>query len=214
MAQHLPSFEKVEYGAGIGHTADKCVRCRQPLNGRFYLFNGEPLCELCAHAAADAPAEGGDAAFLQAMLTGLGAAVAGCILYAAVEVITGWTIGYVALAVGWLVGKAIKLGSGGMGGRRYQIVAAIYTYCSVSFANLLVTLHAMRGVQIVFGERFFVLAARYGLLSPFIELRHGVSGIIGLFILFIAIRAAWTMTAGSEFRLTGPHDAIDVVPTT
>jgi hypothetical protein len=210
MVNDLPSFERAEYGAGSGVCAEQCVRCRQRFTDRFFLLNGQPLCELCANAAVLAPAEGGDAAFLKAILVGLVAAVVGCVVYAVVEVLTGWTIGYVALAVGWLVGKGMKLASEGRGGRRYQVVAAGLTYCSVSFANLLVILHALRGRQIVVGERFVMLAAKYGLMSPFVDLRTGVSGIIGLFILFIGIRAAWALTAGSEYRITGPHEVTGV----
>jgi hypothetical protein len=207
MATDLPSFAKVEYGTGSSVATGQCARCRMILTDRFFLLNGQPLCELCAHAAVAAPAEGGDAAFLQAMLLGLGAAIMGSILYATVEVGTGWTIGYVALAVGWLVGKGMKLGSGGRGGRRYQVVAAVLTYCSVSCANLIVILWGLRGREFVVNEQFVVLATRFGLLSPFVELRTGFSGIIGLFILFIGIRAAWGMTAGSEYRISGPHPA-------
>jgi hypothetical protein len=43
-------------------------------------------------------------------------------------------IGYLAIGVGYLVGKAMKLGSGGRGGRAYQIAAALLTYAAVSIA--------------------------------------------------------------------------------
>jgi hypothetical protein len=43
-------------------------------------------------------------------------------------------IGYVSLAVGWMVGKAMMKGSGGLGGRRYQIAAVLFTYAAVSVA--------------------------------------------------------------------------------
>jgi hypothetical protein len=210
MATDLPSFEKAEYGTGSSLVPEQCIRCQQKLTDQFYMLNGQPLCELCAHAAILAPAEGGDAAFLQSMFLGVSAAVLGSILYAAVEIGTGWTIGYVALAVGWLVGKGMKRGSGGRGGRRYQIAAVALTYCSVSCANLIVVLYALRGRHLVIGEQFLILAAKYGLLSPLVDLRTGMSGVIGLFILFIGMQAAWTLTAGSEYRLTGPHS---IVPT-
>jgi hypothetical protein len=65
---------------------------------------------------------------------GIGGAVLGMILYAAVGILTGLMIGYVALAVGYVVAKAIKMCSGGMGGRRYQFAAALLTYAAVSIA--------------------------------------------------------------------------------
>ena len=212
MSTNMPSFEKAEYGGGANLSPlDRCERCQQPLTGRFFRLNGQPLCEPCANMAFSASPDGASAAFSKAILFGIGAAIVGSILYAVVEIATGWTIGYVALAVGWMVGKAMKLGSQGRGGRRYQIAAAVMTYISVSSANLIVILHAIQKQNpdghIVFGERFALFAAKYGLLSPFLELQDGVSGVIGLFILFIGVRAAWTLTAGSEFNITGPHNA-------
>jgi hypothetical protein len=67
---------------------------------------------------------------------GIGAAILGLILYAAFGIITGILIGYVSLAVGWMVGKAMRKGSNGIGGRRYQIAAAALTYAAVSMAAI------------------------------------------------------------------------------
>jgi hypothetical protein len=60
----------------------------------------------------------------------------GLMLYAAFGILTGLMIGYVSLAVGYIVGKAMKMGSGGMGGRRYQVTAALLTYAAVSIAAI------------------------------------------------------------------------------
>ena len=212
MSTNMPSFEKAEYGSGANlGPLERCRNCQQPLTERFFRLNGQPLCEPCANMAVSAPPDGASAAFSKAILFGIGAAVVGSILYAVVEIATGWTIGYVALAVGWMVGKAMKLGSQGRGGRRYQIAAAVMTYVAVSSASLIVTLHTIQkqnpNGQFVFGERFALFAVKYGLLSPFLELRDGLGGVIGLFILFIGVRAAWALTAGSEFNITGPHNA-------
>jgi hypothetical protein len=56
--------------------------------------------------------------------------------YAGFTIVTGIYIGYISLAVGWLVGKAVMLGSKGIGGRRYQIAAAVLTYAAVSIAAI------------------------------------------------------------------------------
>jgi hypothetical protein len=74
-------------------------------------------------------------------LYGIGAAVAGLILYATFAIATGIVIGYVSLAVGWMVGKAILKGSGGVGGRRYRITAALLTYAAVSMAAVPIWIH-------------------------------------------------------------------------
>jgi hypothetical protein len=38
--------------------------------------------------------------------------------------------------VGWMVGTAMMKGSGGLGGRRYQVVALLLTYAAVSLAAI------------------------------------------------------------------------------
>jgi len=67
--------------------------------------------------------------------------VAGLALYAGFTILTGIEIGYVSVAVGWLVGKAIRIGSGGIGGRRYQIAALLLTYAAVSMASIPILIH-------------------------------------------------------------------------
>ena len=74
------------------------------------------------------------AAFTRALLYGIGAAVLGMILYAVFEIATGLIVGYVSLAVGWMVGTAMMKGSNGVGGRRYQVAAVLLTYAAVSMA--------------------------------------------------------------------------------
>src|SRR5260221_2446556 len=73
-------------------------------------------------------------AFVRAVLFGLVGFAIGLIAYAGFEIMTGISIGYLALAVGWIVGKAMMIGSGGIGGRRYQLTAILLTYAAVSMA--------------------------------------------------------------------------------
>jgi hypothetical protein len=208
MSTNLPSFEKADYAAVPA--LESCARCQQPLTGRFFRVASEPMCEPCANAAVTSPVIGASGAFAKAIAVGVGAAIAGSILYAMVEIATGWTIGYVALAVGWLVGKGMKWGSEGRGGRRYQIAAAVLTYLSVSFAGVVVMIHAAMkdmpaGARFGFSPGFLPVLAKDVMLAPLLELRGGLNGVIGLFILFIGVRTAWSMTAGSEYRITGPY---------
>lgn len=93
-------------------------------------------CPACAERAKFQMPKDSHTAYGRGILFGVGGAIAGLILYATVEIVTGLIIGYVALAVGYLVGHSIKKGSGGRGGRRYQIAALILTYFSVSLASI------------------------------------------------------------------------------
>jgi hypothetical protein len=81
------------------------------------------------------------AAYVRGILFGIGAAILGFALFAGFVIITGISLGYISLAVGFLIGKAMKLGSGGIGGRRYQIAAAALTYAAVSMAAIPIYIH-------------------------------------------------------------------------
>jgi hypothetical protein len=126
-----PQFETVEYNA----TSGNCALCNQPIGSTYYRINGEQACAKCAERERAAQQDNAKN-YSRALAFGVGAAIVGMIGYAAFEIITGWIIGYVALAVGWLVGKAMLAGSKGKGGRKYQITAAILTYTAVSVAAI------------------------------------------------------------------------------
>lgn len=55
----------------------------------------------------------------------------------------------------------------------------------------------------LFGAILFL--SMLGLMSPFLGLAQPLSGFIGLIILFVGIRIAWTMTAGNGVEVTGPY---------
>jgi hypothetical protein len=59
------------------------------------------------------------------------AAIAGSLLYFAVAAITGREFGLVAIAVGYVVGKAVRRGSRGRGGWAYQTLAIALTYMAI-----------------------------------------------------------------------------------
>jgi len=139
MAENLsggstPQFGTAEYKSSSG--PDRCKSCESTLTGRYYRINGALACENCAERLKQQIPKDTHPAFVRGILFGLGGAFLGLILYAAFGILTGLVIGYVSLAVGYIVGKAIKMGSGGMGGRRYQVTAALLTYSAVSIAAI------------------------------------------------------------------------------
>jgi hypothetical protein len=163
-------------------------------------------CEGCVLMLQQQLPKDSHAAYVRGLLFGLGAAIVGLIFYAGFTIVTGIYIGYVSLAVGWLVGKAIMLGSKGMGGRRYQIVAVAFTYAAVSLAAIPIALsgHSVSGSSLVANLPRLL---RLGLASPFLELQDPVQGIIGLIILMVGIQIAWKITAGSRTAdIHGPYN--------
>src|SRR5882757_2066021 len=127
-----PQFGTAEYDAGPG--SDRCVACKQPITARYYRVNGNMACESCTERVQRETPQESHAHFVRGLLFGVGGAIVGMILYAVITVTLHFSIGYFALGVGWLVGKAIMVGSKGFGGKRYQIAAAVLTYAAISIA--------------------------------------------------------------------------------
>jgi hypothetical protein len=128
------------------------------------------------------------AAFLRALLFGVAGAIAGFALYVIFALATGLIIGFVSLAGGFIVGKAMNFGSRGVGGQSPDAAAT-------------------RGADTNIGKTLGVLAL-VGIASPFLDLGDPVHGVIGLVILFVGIRFAWRFTAGRTIDVTGPHTPI------
>ncbi|HXY23797.1 MAG TPA: hypothetical protein VEI73_04055 [Candidatus Acidoferrum sp.] len=134
MTDATPQFGTAEYKSSPG--ADTCKNCKQTLTGRYYRINGALACEQCTEKLKTQLPKDSHAAFVRGLVFGIGGAILGLILYSVFGIVTGIVIGYVSLAVGFIVGKAIRFGSGGIGGRRYQIAAALLTYAAVSMAAI------------------------------------------------------------------------------
>ena len=107
-----------------------CVQCGNHVRS-YWSINGRSLCRAC-HDAAVADHRALLAPLLKASALGLVAAVAGALLYYGVARLTGYEIGFVAIAVGLMVGAAVRRGSGGRGGWRYQLLAVALCYLSIA----------------------------------------------------------------------------------
>jgi hypothetical protein len=207
-----PQFSTAEYteqtGPGIS-VPESCRACGTPLATEYYRVRGQAACASCAATARNAAQTGASAAdqaaFLRALLLGLVAAIAGLIAYAAFTIATGFYVGYVALGVGYLVAKAMKIGSGGLGGRPYQIAAVALTYLSIALAEIPIGLwHYQSRVPV---SRLLAAGLQLlpvGLAAPFLEMRNPVHGVIGLVILIVGLRIAWRGTAAEPTVVEGP----------
>jgi hypothetical protein len=232
LPQTTPQFTTAEYA----NPSDQCAVCHQPVTARYYRVNSKMVCEGCVQQLQHRFPTDSHTTFMRGLLFGIVAAVIGMALYAAFTIVTGIYLGYVALAVGWLVAKGIMLGSKGVGGRRYQIAAVILTYAAVSIAAVPIAIsyqmkqkaqssssqakpqqpsedgQAEPPDQTAEKPKPGIGAAimqllLIGLASPFLELQDPLHGIIGLVILLVGIRIAWRMTAGSQgFDIQGPYE--------
>ena len=129
MSDNVPQFGIAEYPSAPG--TDTCMSCRQPAVGSYYRVNGALACARCKEQLEAQLPKDSHAAFVRGLMFGVGGAILGLILYSVFGIVTGIEIGYISLAVGYIVGKAMRMGSRGNGGRRYQLAAVILTYAAV-----------------------------------------------------------------------------------
>jgi hypothetical protein len=151
----------------------------------------------------------------------------GSLLYWGFTKLTGFEIGLMAIAVGWLVGRAVMKGSNYRGGRRYQILAVALTYFSITFsyvpfffeeAGKQATEEAKKNPEstkksvaptqaeepitaggAAIAISFLVLII---LAAPFLA---GFGNVIGWVIIAIGLWEAWKFTREQPFLLSGPH---------
>ena len=116
--------------AGTGDV--RCVACQFPGPLRSYFdVNGKPLCERCKDALLAHESRPHLGTFLKASFLGLCGAAIGAGLFYGIVALTGYQLGLVSIVVGLLVGFAVRRGSGGRGGRRYQVLAVGLTYAAI-----------------------------------------------------------------------------------
>jgi len=139
-SKDVPQFGTASYSATTSGT-DCCFSCNQTIAGLYYRVNGKMACGGCTERLRQERRKSSHPAYLRGLLFGVGAAIVGLILYASFTIATGFYIGYVSLAVGWMIGKAIMMGSKGIGGRHYQIAAILLTYAAVSMAEIPIVLY-------------------------------------------------------------------------
>ena len=114
-----------------------CRNCGQTLLEEYFDVSGAPVCASCRDLLAYyATPPRGIVPLARAGAFGLAAAIAGAILYYGVIAITNLEIGLVAIAIGFMVGYAVRRGTGGRGGRAFQVMALVLTYWSVGLAYL------------------------------------------------------------------------------
>jgi hypothetical protein len=134
------NFQRAQY-AGEPVSQNECAYCGRGFTTEYYRVGGHAACPVCAQQAQSLVPPNSHKVFLHALSLGAAAAVVGCIGYAVIIILTGWTIGYAAIGVGFLIGWAMRRTAGQHGGRRYQWAAAILTYVAVSMAFVPIMLH-------------------------------------------------------------------------
>jgi hypothetical protein len=208
----------------------RCTLCSQAIPGEYFQVNGATACPHCAQARlAGQQQRGGWPEFGRAALFGLGGAIAGSLLFAIVALTMHMRLGLLGVVVGVMVGRAVLMGSRGLRGRRYQVLAVLLTYCATATSYAPMILTGMVQAQTKLEDQrkaagqpplapknqkvtpiqlalFAALLIALSLASPFFLLTQG-SGIIDLVILAIGLMQAWRLTKLSEVPVMGPYAA-------
>ncbi len=175
-----PQFGTAEYIGSAG--SDHCQYCHQPIAGAYYRANGAMTCPACAGKMRGELAKDTHAAYVRAILFGVGAAILGMIL-------SVW-IHY----------------SGENKHRRQQSAASSQISESGTRENQAPTsrpsMLAALGTLVLLG-----LASPFLEFSG-----NPVGALIGLVILFVGMRFAWQMTAAKPMQIFGPFDNSPQLP--
>jgi hypothetical protein len=134
-AAGAPAAAPIQFDTHVPATgsAPACAACKQPVRDSYYTAGKAVLCASCKERiAAATPARPGAARVARAALFGIGGAIVAAIIYYVVLRATGYEIALVAIAAGYIVGRAVQLGAGGQRGRIFQIMAVVLTYIGIA----------------------------------------------------------------------------------
>lgn len=195
-----PQPLQFEVAEGVATGTVSCSACHAALTTGYHELNGQPVCAACrAKAEASFEQDQQGSRFIMAAVYGFGAALLGGFLYWGFVKLTNVEFGLVAIAVGWLVGKAVMQGSNMRGGRRYQLLAVALTYFSITISYGALILGQVSTTDALVGWPFLFLLM---LASPFLT---GFSNVIGWVIIAIGLFEAWKQTRAVPFSTSGPH---------
>lgn len=126
-----------------------CKACGNRLSDTYYVVNGHIVCEKCRRTV-EAEWERGGAAGRFAKALGLGlVAMIGCsIVWYLVLKATNSQWGILAVIVGLAIGAAVRKGSNGRGGWRYQALAIFLTYTAIVSSYVPLIIDEMRNHQV------------------------------------------------------------------
>jgi hypothetical protein len=196
-------FESVEPISGQSPLS--CTSCNEKIQNSYFEVNKKIYCDPCHDVIAKIlNSDVNILQFIKAVIAGLGAAILGAGIWYAVVALIPMQFGFIAILVGFLIGKAVRWGSDGRGGLPYQILAVLLTYCAIVamyVPHIYQAVTAKEGLQsLTIGSWLIIL--KYSLMVPFYG---GVENIFGLVIIGVGLYEAWKFTQRVPLTITGPY---------
>lgn len=125
-----------------------CSMCNKKIIDRYWTLGDQPTCVSCkSNVQREAAKSKSFGVYGWSSFYGFGAAFAGAILYYTVLKVFNLEMALVAIAIGYMVGYAMRKGANGWGGKRYQLTAVALTYLSVSMAYVPLVLEGARDAK-------------------------------------------------------------------
>lgn len=210
----------------------KCTVCNSAIDATYYQIQGRDSCPACAQARlASQNLEDSGGKMLKALLWGGGAALAGSAGFAIVALM-GFQLAILSIGIGWLVGTAIKKGTGGHTSRKYQIIAVVLTYLAIATSYIPVVIvqmskdrtkvetkgtagkmadapqlaHAKPAPLVTNPLLAFGMAIGLVLAIPLIDAFSSMpGGLLTLLIIFFGLQQAWKQTTPDVALVAGPY---------
>jgi hypothetical protein len=229
-------FDSVVPRADGAATATACVLCHTPFDAEYFDVNGQQICRACSEKVAEQTATPREISTLgRAVLAGLIAAVLGAVLYFAVIAVSGFEVGLVSIAIGYMVGYGVRVGTRGRGGRRFQVLAVVLTYWAIGLAYSTLAIKAfvdrkdgapaaISGPQKsgattepaaasddgpMTGGRFalgLLYLVAFTFVMPVLAIAADMpGGLLSGAIIVFGMMQAWKMTAAPVLTVTGPY---------
>jgi len=210
-------FQQAEYAAAPPSRV--CAFCKAEVGENFFQVSGTVACAACLAKVREMQGPVKQGSLGLAFAYGLGAAIAGSVIYGLVS-LSGFQFSIVAILVGVMVGKAMRKAMQGETTRACQVLAVVLTYGAITTSYLpLMISGAMkardagksaktqtpvpaaqnpRTAQKVTAGGFvaaIVILIGISLAVPFLVLAQSpLSGLINLLIIFIGLRQSWRLT--------------------
>jgi hypothetical protein len=125
-------FDKVELASP--EAARACARCKRIVTDEYFEVAGRMVCRECGTELGGD--QGGAGPWLRALALGGGAAFLCTIAWYLIVKITNYELGLIAIGVGYFIGLAVRRGSGRRGGWKYQALAMLLTYGSITASKI------------------------------------------------------------------------------
>jgi hypothetical protein len=199
--------------APVGGTS-ACIACTRPITDYYFEAAGKVVCPQCQQIISGSEIDGPSAArFFKAAMFGIAAAVAGAAAWYGVTWLSSGKIwGIAALVVAFLIGGAVKTGSGNRGGIVYQLLAVLLTYLAIGAtltAEAITRLHEFSTTQPISQPRVALVAIFGTVIEP---VSWAIGNPIFGFIFAFSMWEAWRLNRRQRVRFSGPFRIAPTMP--